>query len=798
MRTGLAALTLVMLAPRAAAAAAADPSPVELLFHADLGGQLAQPACGKATGEAQDYAMLAAAVRRLRDEAAAAGRAAPVVLLGGDQIGPGLFAREMLGNGRELGALDLAVALARAGYDAVALGRHELRVPREMLERYAAAMAAHGMPLVATNLRCDAAAQPFCRHLTRERLVTRGDRKIGVMATLSSRVARALPPDRLRGLEIEDELEAIAHATRRLRAAGAELVILLEQAGSSSGGTDAVYELQRALSRTLDAPDAILSTSLFEQDGDDTVRLHLSDRAPPVVGSTAGTRSLSRIELLPRWDRSGFRGARAVVRPVRADPALRDAEVARLFTAHADRFCAHFGAPVGPGKLAAPLGRVAFLDYVLAIMRKRSGAEIALIHRSFASKIAFPIDGQPRRYELERAMPYEARFGVVRLTGDEVRERLAERLGSPHLRALGLEQDGSDITINGRDLDEARTYTVAVTDFLADGGDGVLDAGDLAPAWRPGDLREQVIDFLAHHTADEDGDPGIDPETDFGAPADERTLFVATGEVGADLSDLAIHNAAHYADEPLSRNPQRSLQGLLGVRLGIRHPAHTGDIRLRLEYGVARTRSSEHEAETESESKDLASLMLLYTWIGLRELVPEAARPFVPSPYTRVLFETELTKPDVSAEQPRTWRFARITHTAGGQLAPLPSLRLRGGVGYRRELDADPRSPVPEEAHVAGTRMVAEAGAILDPVKLAGFGRGQLRLDGTADYRFLALDGEHELVVSSTLSLTIFPPIFLTASLEGFAVTRGGEALSTAFETRLGVKVLWNAAHQRL
>jgi 2',3'-cyclic-nucleotide 2'-phosphodiesterase (5'-nucleotidase family) len=792
------ALSLLLLLLASSEAAAAPPvEPVELVFHADIGGRFAAPGCGMPDRGGPDYAALAATIRGLRPQDSS--RAPPIVLLGGNVIGPGFLAREMLRDATRLGALDLARVLGRSGYDAVALGGHELRVPRAELEHFAAAMAASGMPLLATNLTCDGGKQAFCRHLVRERVVVRGGRKVGIIATLARSLVDTIPKGRLEGLEVEEELEAVRTATRRLRGAGAHVVVLLAQASSRDSGP--VYELQRSLARQLDAPDAILATSLFERDGDDTVRLHLADRAPPIVGSTAGTRSVSAIDLWPRWEAGRFAGGRVRTTAVRADAAVRDGEVEARLRPHLERFCARYGHPVSPGKLVRPMSRNDFLDYVLAIMRKRGQAEIALVHRSFASKIAFPLEGQLRRLDLERAMPYEASIGVVRLSGDEVKDLLARRAQSPHLGLLEIDApDGAlgDIEINGRELDEARSYRVVVTDFLAQGGDGVLGDEDLEPRWIPGDLRELVGDFLARHTADEDGDPGVDLETDFGKPAAERTLLLGTGELGLDLSDLYIQNRASYADEPLSRNQQRTVHGALGGNLRLRHPAHSADARMRLEYGLSATSSAEEQSETSGETQDLVSWMLLYSWIGLRDLAPESGRRFVPSPYTRLLFETELTQPAESPEQTRSWRHAEITHTAGGQWTPLPSLRLRAGAGYRRELGASDRSSNPEELRVADTRLVAEGGAILDPIKLGLYGSLRARFEATADYRFLALEGEHELTGAGTLSITIYPPLFLTATLEGFTVRRGTDGFSTAIETRIGVKVLLDGARQAL
>src|SRR5262245_43761039 len=97
---------------------------------------MAIPRCGEPGDETPDYAAQVAVFRRLQDEAMYRGEAAPIALLGGDQLGPDLFVRSILKRDGDAGAGDIAALFARAGYAAITLGNHELSLERDRLDRF--------------------------------------------------------------------------------------------------------------------------------------------------------------------------------------------------------------------------------------------------------------------------------------------------------------------------------------------------------------------------------------------------------------------------------------------------------------------------------------------------------------------------------------------------------------------------------------------------------------------------------------------------------------------------------------
>lgn len=757
---------------------------IEVLFHADLHGQLLRPSCRPDAREPPDYAALVATVSRVRAERAAAGTPAPLVLLGGDQLGPGLFARKLLLEDEGLsGARALAALFRRAGYDAIALGNHELAVRPEYLDWFARAVTDAGMPLVATNLRCDPTARDFCKHVRREVIVERGGRRIAVLAALSPRVLESLRADRKAGIALLPPLEALRSSTRRLRAQGVEQVVAMIQL-PDRGAAEEVYRLQHALEDG-PAPDLLLASGLFDPDGHRTIRLHAHDGAPPVVGSTAASDGVSRV-LLP--DGPDAPAARALP----AEPGDRDGVVAAALDAQRVEYCRRFAVELG--KAHRRLEREDLLGYALEVMRRRAGAEIAIGNQGLVRRQPFPLEGAILGGDLERAMPYRAFIGTARLTGAEIEDLLAPALEHPELASVGFVSEDGELRINGRPLDRARSYRVAITQFVAEGGAGILEARRVR--WRPlpgpTDVLTEVERFILGGGPALDGDPTIDPDTDFGPPLAERLLVVGMVDLDVNLAETALSNRRRFADPQLDRAESRSVQAELTTRVRLRSPRHEADGQAELRYGYARSKPPE-EMPVSDETDDLVTLSATYDYRGLRTLLPDAPAAAVPDPYVRLAMETELTRPDE-----RGWHHLELTNTAGAIWTLFPQLRVRGGTGYRVEPTADVGSDDPTEAAAGRFRLLVEAGALLDPVGLVSVGTQTIRLEGSLDYALVdpARDREHVLKGGARLSLPVLPTLYLSTGADLFAVHRGSLGWGTAYGLTAGIRVHLDAAHQ--
>jgi 2',3'-cyclic-nucleotide 2'-phosphodiesterase (5'-nucleotidase family) len=753
-------------------------SPIEVVYHADLEGQMVVPSCGEPGVEPPDYAALVGAIEQVRRDAESRGAERPVVLLGGDQIAPDLFVRGILARDQDAGARDIAAALARAGYDAIAIGNHELSTERARFERFAVAATAAGMPLVLSNLRCDTSKQKFCRYVRSEVVVERAGQKIGILAVLSPRTLKTIDRQKLDGIELADPAEAITAGMGRLRKAGIGAVVVMVQINSNKLGFDDVLALQTTLAKG-DAPDALLSSGLVESDGMRPTLLIRQDGAPPLIGSPINTAGATRITIEPRDNTTWVDSS--VIRP-RADQ--RDADTARILAPHVVAYCERYGKPIGPATAAHPTTRPALLDYALTVMRRTTRAEVALVNTGFVFARAFPIAGRLTRAKLKRAMPYTSILGTVMLPGATLASMLESGDASGRLSIVGAARPGPGeaFQVNGRAIDKARDYRVATIDFVAAGGDGIFepDAFERFRVWRGApDVRDLVERAL-------DGGVAV------GAPASDRLLTVGIADLAADFTNTSIANTDGLGDAQLSRAEQAAVKLELVGLLQLDHPLHRWDSRLSLKFGYARTQPAGMPAAAQ-ETLDLIQLTSLYSYRGLKH--GETTSVAVPDPYSRILFESELTVPDT-----RTYRHAELTHTAGALFTLRPKLKLRGGAGYRTELFADGDSPDPAEAQVGRFRFVAEAGGTLDPVAVATFGDLAITFEAMLDYFMLdpTAQTEHQVRASGKLALPLLPLLFLTAGLDVFVVDREGAGSGASFDTTIGLKLHLDAAYQRL
>jgi 2',3'-cyclic-nucleotide 2'-phosphodiesterase (5'-nucleotidase family) len=828
-----------------AVTASTDPGaptpPIEILFHADLDGRFAAHGCEREQSRAPGFARLVGALSAERAEAVEAPREAPLVLMGGNLVGPELVARGVFVRGAA-GADALAALMAGARYDAVALGHHELSLAPEALVALVAGLAARGVPVVATNLTCDATRVRLCQSIRRWVLVPRGRAVIGVLATLSPSVLPGVNAPARAGLGLGEVLGTVREATRALRAAGATQVILMSQGPRDRRGLQEIDALQRAFERAADrapdsavraaaaaaaaaAPDIILAGGLADEDSGQALRWLLRDAAPGVVGSQAGTASLSRVLLagtgetlnVDALDLAGISTVGGSGKPAGAEgPGGRrgpgsitpDPATAALLAPELAEACARERVPVSAASVRGSMSREAFLTYVLEIMRRRAGAEVAVINRAAVRRTPFPLVGRITHGDLLGALPYPAVIGTARMTGGALEATLGpsvtvtassapgtgpSRTEEPRLATVGLTRSGGALLVNGRPLDKARDYRIATIGFVASGGDGLVPAG--AMRWNPvegaPDLRAAVASFLEADTAAADGDPTVDPRTDFGAGADARTLVIGLTDLGVDVSDTRIANRADYGDAQLARADQLVLKGDATGILQLRHPIHEADTRLNLKYAWTRSRPIDAPA-TSGETTDLITFSSLYNYRGWRLRRPSPRRE-VPDPYARIGVESEFTRPPVTPTQPRTFHHLELTQTVGAMFTLVPALKVRAGAGVRKELLAT--------AEEGRWRPVLEAGAGLSPVGFPLPGTPlAVKLEGLLDYTFVDPAGlrEHELRGSGKLSVPLLPLLFITAGLDVFAVERQGQGWGASYDTTVGLRIHLDAAHQSL
>ena len=134
----------------------------------------------------------------------------------------------------------------------------------------------------------------------------------------------------------------------------------------------------------------------------------------------------------------------------------------------------------------------------LRIMRAETNAEIAVIHESaIRSK---KILENPTALDIKTSFPFPDRIALMNVSGKDLRHVWENRnKGGAEGRAfriLGMKKYKDILVINGRPLRDNDTYRLATTEYLANGGFGLL----------PADLKsvrsEKLTDLISRHLKD--------------------------------------------------------------------------------------------------------------------------------------------------------------------------------------------------------------------------------------------------------------------------------------------------------
>jgi 2',3'-cyclic-nucleotide 2'-phosphodiesterase (5'-nucleotidase family) len=814
---------------------------VTVFYMVDLDGAFASFDCRAVdelrAGTALDYANSVAALDRARAEARARGEPEPLLLLGGDVLAPGPFARDLLATPGGPGAL--FALLGRAGVDHMAFGNHEFDVDPPRLGEFLGAAEAHGLRADIANVDCDPAASGVCRYLGDDggrlprhyRLFERGGVRIAVVSVLDETLPRHTAPGHAAGLTFRNAARTARDVIHGLRSRGeADVIVLIAHLERSSTAPRAVLDLARSLEGD-EQPDLILSNGLHGEAGTGAGAvevIRLSEGLSPIVGTerfavhpgfarlrverpapaplaapapaaTAAPAPLAvparaaTATAAPAAAAAPARRARVTLEAVGEigdDPTVYDTALRARFVADTERYCAAAAAPVGPGRMAAPMDADAFTAWVLEVMRRTTGGEIALLNAGAVGlAAAFPFRDHLSSDDLLRALPFDSKLVVARVKGDELerflqlRWKLTRIPGKHALRVAGAEtRDGETFTVNGRPLESDVPYRVVTIDFVAAGGDDILEgfSGEkwAWSPWRRAGAAVVLRDAVAAYLRDDlppvprraAGGAGAAPLIGLAAdfhPLADRFLFDLRLNLNAGLSNVTVRSTLSPGETALAANLVRdqlaSLVSDLALSFSANSSAHAFDWLLRYAFAVS---SPDLLAAPFVVNTDVLTLDSVYKLsLFKRALGPD--RAWVPEPYLGTFLETELIPPRDAAGRPIVPPAREAVFTAGWRFTLGRRLEAKLGAGLE-SIGLGPRVDPPA--------FVVEAGFRLQRAKLSA--PGALLVFLTADatayvgerqempYTF----GAGELRARATLEVALGWRVFLTVSQAVYAL----------------------------
>lgn len=386
------------------------------------------------------------------------------------------------------------------GYAALAIGNHEFDFgpadrpgarqdafadPRGALKARAAQ--AH-FPFLAANLLDETTGHPVdWTNVRPSTLVEAAGIKVGIVGVMTSGALRATLPLNIGGLAMAPLAGTVADEAQRLRAAGAQVVILAAHAGGGCGRFDdpadlsscdpsaEIFDVARALPRGL--VDAIVAGHTHD------ALAHVVNDVPIVQSYSLG-RAFGRIDLV--FDRATSRVVSArpfaprdictaedpVTHRCAANAQEESAMPRAMYEGRAVTADAHVLAAMEPalervrqlqavplgamlettlprtGEPESPLGNM-FAD----ALREQAGADVALNNNSIGGLRADLPDGPVTFGRLYDAFPFDNRVVRVNMSGGELERGIANALRRGRRGAFGISGARVRIHCRGADLD---------------------------------------------------------------------------------------------------------------------------------------------------------------------------------------------------------------------------------------------------------------------------------------------------------------------------------------------------------
>lgn len=395
-----------------------------------------------------------------RAEAAAKGRT-PLALFAGDLFTGTAFSTLFQGEPE-------VKVLSRAGLDGATTGNHEWDFGSEVLRRRAEEAS---FPLLLCNVTAEPGSPVFW---STYRVRRAGSLRVGLTGVTTPDTPLTTAPGNTRGYRFEDPVASL-RALFTAHGSEGDLWIVLSHCG---------FEEDRRIAR--EVPGVALVVG-----GHDHKELEKPwlEKGVPIVQAGDRGRFLGEVLLTVQGGRVGGVEGRLlpVAPPVASDPAA-EAFLAGFLKEEEERL----GAPVGRLSAAlsgdrtllrsqeAPLGNL-----LTDAMRLASGADCAFLNGG-AIRAGLPM-GEVTGRDLYACLPFFDSLTTVELSGADVKALLDRCAAMPledppggFLQVSGLtaRYEGGkarEVSVGGTPLDPGRSYTVACTQFLLSGGDGLAE-----------------------------------------------------------------------------------------------------------------------------------------------------------------------------------------------------------------------------------------------------------------------------------------------------------------------------------
>ncbi len=374
-----------------------------------------------------------------------------------------------------------AEVMHQLGYVASAFGNRELDWSRE---QFVANGKRGGFPYLAANLEATT-DEARALGLQSFRVIERRGVKVGVVG-LAARKATLTPmPGRMAGFSLVADDVALARAVAGARAAGAQVL------GVVTDGC--LHEVPEVLTAHADWGLAFVAGRDCEAPW------------PPMVGATALVYPGRHFNAYARVTVTVVGGKVAgvtsalvdVTSPAGSPPPAP--EVKAVIDGWKKKHDDALGERIGftASGLEQEGGRMS--AWLTGALKERFKTDVALLNRKTVRQ-ALPA-GPVTKASIWDLVPFENEVVVIKITGAQLKAALS----NIEAREAGVKsKDEQVFDLKGAPIDDAKTYTVATTDYLYLGGDGFkLRDADPAPTQTKVSIQAAIIEWTAGRKSDE-------------------------------------------------------------------------------------------------------------------------------------------------------------------------------------------------------------------------------------------------------------------------------------------------------
>jgi 2',3'-cyclic-nucleotide 2'-phosphodiesterase (5'-nucleotidase family) len=443
-------------------ATGARPTTLRIISTNDFHGALEARPDGN-FGMRGGAAQVAAMVRRAQD--GCTGSCASIFLDAGDEF-QGTPASN-LAFGRPVTDLFNAIGLT-----ASAIGNHDFDWGQDTLR---ARMKQARYAMLAANVHyADGRDVPWIRADT---IVDRGGLKVGIIGIATTLTPSTTKASNVVGLRFDDPVATVNAHAKSLRARGADLVIVVEHDGAfcnrDTGCRGEIIDLAQRLTEPVDAIVSGHTHSL----------VNTTVKGIPIVQAMSSGRAIGVIDL--PVDRAARAGIREDVWMVKTDSITADPAIEAMLRGATQSVAGLVARSIAT--LAEDMPRrgdqYALGNLIADAQRVETHSDVAVMNNG---GIRSDLRAGPLSYgTLFELQPFGNLLVQVTVRGKDLRTYVESFVahGAPRVHVSGIvahydlaRPAGSrivSVAVGGAPLDDTREYTVAYTDFMATGGDGL-------------------------------------------------------------------------------------------------------------------------------------------------------------------------------------------------------------------------------------------------------------------------------------------------------------------------------------